>query len=178
MRNDCNSSSKALKDPLHSSSRGRALRAMTMTVLGFALGLALVLGVSSAVSAAEFRSVGANGTIMFDGPSMRANKLYVATAQYPVEIIQSDAGWARVRDFAGDLAWVELKSLSEKRTVLVLVPTIDARQKPDEMTPIAFQARQGVALEFVDASAPGWIRVRHRDGAVGFVRLREVWGYY
>ena len=41
-----------------------------------------------------------------------------------------------------------------------------------------FQAGQGVALDLVDqaGATPGWVRVRHRDGTGGFVRLREIWG--
>lgn len=140
------------------------------------LAVALVSGLAQA-QAIEYRAIAANGTIMYEGPSDRARKLFVATANYPVEIIQREGAWARVRDYSGDLAWVEAKALSDKRTVIVLAAAIDVRQKPEDAAPVSFQARQGVVLEFVDASAPGWLRVRHRDGAAGFVRPREVWGY-
>jgi len=34
-----------------------------------------------------------------------------------------------------------------------------------------------VLLELVEAApAPGWTRVRHRDGTTGYVRVAEVWG--
>ncbi|MSQ19564.1 MAG: hypothetical protein EXR39_08380 [Betaproteobacteria bacterium] len=82
----------------------------------------------------------------------------------------------RVRDFAGDLAWVERKALSDRRSAMVVVPTVDVRVQPDDRAASAFQAVQGVVLDIVDSNSPGWVRVRHRDGATGFVRLREVWG--
>jgi SH3-like domain-containing protein len=125
---------------------------------------------------AEYRSIATNGTILYDAPNTRATKLFVASANYPVEVILTDGAWARIRDVAGDLAWVERKSLSDKRTVLVNVPSVEARQKPDDRSPAAFQAAQGVVLDFLDAESPGWLRVRHRDGLIGFVRVREVWG--
>lgn len=127
--------------------------------------------------AIEYRVITTNGTIMYDGPSERARKLFVATANYPVEVIQRDGGWARVRDYSGDLAWVESKALGEKRAVIVLPASINVRSKPDDAAQVSFQAQQGVVLDLVDTNVPGWLQVRHRDGAVGFVRLREVWGY-
>jgi SH3 domain protein len=140
---------------------------------------ALILGLAftcSAPFAADFRTIGANGTVLYDGPSNRANKLFIATASYPVEVIAADGAWVRVRDFAGDLAWVERKALSDRQSVLVMVPTVEARVQPDDRSVSAFQAVQGVVLEVVDAGSPGWLRVRHRDGAIGYVRIREVWG--
>ncbi len=138
------------------------------------IGLALT---SAAAIAAEFRTIGVSGTILYDGPSNRANKMFVATANYPVEVISADGTWVRVRDFAGDLAWVERKALADRQAVLVIVPTVEARLQPDDRSASAFQAANGVVLDVVDANSPGWIRVRHRDGSTGFVRLREIWGH-
>jgi SH3 domain protein len=129
-----------------------------------------------AALASDFRTIGANGTIFYDSPSPRANKLFVSTANYPVEIISTEGAWVRVRDFAGDLAWVERKALSDRRAAMVVVPTVNVRVQPDDRSESAFQAVQGVVLDVVDTNSPGWVRVRHRDGSTGFVRLREVWG--
>jgi SH3-like domain-containing protein len=42
---------------------------------------------------------------------------------------------------------------------------------------VVFQAERGVVLELAEpAPAPGWVRVRHRDGSSGYVRAAEVWG--
>jgi SH3 domain protein len=140
-----------------------------------ALSLCIMLAGASAL-AADFKTTSANGTIFYDGPSPRANKLFVSTANYPVEIISTEGAWVRVRDFVGDLAWVERKALADRQAVMVVVPTVEVRVQPDDRSGSAFQAVQGVVLDIVDANSPGWLRVRHRDGATGYVRLREVWG--
>ena len=44
---------------------------------------------------------------------------FVASRYMPVEIVVSIEGWVKVRDQAGDLAWVEKNALSELRTVVV-----------------------------------------------------------
>ena len=127
-------------------------------------------------AAAEFRSIAENGTLMYDAPSVRAKKLFVASRLYPVEIVINIDTWAKVRDHAGDLVWVEKKALSDKRTVIVTVAVAEARQTASDQTALVFQAEQGVALDIAEPPAGGWIKVRHADGATGYVRISQVWG--
>lgn len=125
---------------------------------------------------AEYRSIGDAPAVMYDAPSNRASKLYVAGRNLPVEVIASDGTWVKVRDPFGGLSWVEKKALAERRTVLVTAPTADVRQRPEDAAPLAFQAQQGVVLELLDVGVTGWARVRHADGASGYVRVGQVWG--
>jgi SH3-like domain-containing protein len=131
---------------------------------------------ASAAPAGEFRSIAENATPMYDAPSAKATKLFVASRFYPVEVIVQVDNWTKVRDVAGDLAWVEKKTLSEMRTAVVTAALADVRQKPEDAAPLAFQARRGVALEIVELGAGTWIKVQHRDGQTGFVRANQVWG--
>ena len=75
----------------------------------------------------------------------------------------------------GDLSWIESKNLADKRTVLVKAPLAQVREAADDSAPVVFQAQQNVLLEVVEA-AGAWLRVRHRDGQAGFVRVAQVWG--
>lgn len=138
-------------------------------------GAALLLLVAGAAAAGDYRSI-AEPAVLYDAPSVRATKLYVIGRQAPVELIASDGTWAKVRDVSGELAWIDKKALSEKRTVVVTAAVADVREKADEQAPLAFRAQQGVLLELVDLDRIGWVHVRHRDGATGYVRLTEVWG--
>jgi SH3-like domain-containing protein len=126
--------------------------------------------------AGEFRSIGEIAAPMYDAPSIKANKLFLASRFYPVEVIVQVDNWTKVRDAAGDLSWVEKKSLSETRTVVIVAALSDVRQRADDGAPLVFQARRGVALEIVELGAGPWIRVRHRDGQTGYVRANQVWG--
>ena len=138
---------------------------------------ALVLLASAwSANAAEFRSIAENGTPMYDAPSVRAKKLFVASRQYPVEVVISIDSWVKVRDQAGDLVWVEKKTLSEKRTVIVTVPVADVKQAANDQAPLVFQAQQGVALDVAELPAGGWVRVRHAEGQSGYVKINQVWG--
>jgi SH3-like domain-containing protein len=136
----------------------------------------VLIGVATSAAAGEFRSVAENGTLMYDAPSVRAKKLFVVSRYYPVEIVINIDAWVKVRDQAGDLTWVEKKALSDKRTVVVTSAFADVRQSPSDQAAVVFQAQQGVALDITDVQAGGWLKVRHADGQVGYIKIGQVWG--
>ncbi|MFM7670400.1 MAG: SH3 domain-containing protein, partial [Betaproteobacteria bacterium] len=94
----------------------------------------------------------------------------------PVEIIINNGDWSRVRDAAGDLAWVENKSLSSKRMLLVESAQAIVRSSADEKAAVVFTANKGVLLELAEPVASSWLKVRHRDGDIGYAKASDVWG--
>ena len=125
--------------------------------------------------AIEYRTVDA-ATVLYDAPSQRGSKLFVIKRETPVEVVVSLEGWSKVRDAEGGLAWIEKKFLAEKRTVIVIADRAVVRQKSEEGSALVFEAEKNVALEYLEAASGGWVKVRHRDGASGFVRANQVWG--
>jgi SH3-like domain-containing protein len=140
-----------------------------------ALLLATALASAGAL-AAEYRSLGERAAILYDAPSTRADRLFVATRLYPFEVLVKLDHWTKVRDANGEVAWVENKALGEQRTVLVTVALADIRAAPSTQAPLVFEAYKQVLLEVVAPPAEGWLKVRHRDGQQGFVRVAHVWG--
>jgi len=131
---------------------------------------------ASASHALDFKSVGAAPAILYDAPSTKGGKLFVAPRGMPVEIVLSYGDWVKVRDAGGDLAWAEARALSPKRTVVVKTVTAKIRATADDNSPLAFIADKGVLLELLEVGAGGWIKVRHRDGATGYVKSSDIWG--
>ena len=140
----------------------------------FAL-FALIFG-ASAVHAVEYVSVSESNAILYDAPSIKAKKLFVVNRYMPFEQVVTLDNWVKVRDRSGGLYWVEKRVLSDKRYVFALLPLVDVRAAPDFGSPRLFQVRQQVALERLESTGTGWIKVRHQDGNVGYVRSVEVWG--
>lgn len=124
----------------------------------------------------EFRSVAVNGAILYDGPSFKATRVYLVSKQYPLEIISRSGEWVKVRDAHGDFSWIAANTLSEKRTVLVTAAVAAVRAAPQENSAVVFRAEKNVVLELADPPSSIWIRVRHRDGQSGYVRLDQIWG--
>lgn len=140
-----------------------------------ALALLLAGLAAPAAWALDYLSV-AEPTALYDAPSQKARPLFAIAAGTPVEaVVQLDA-WVKVRDLRGDLAWIEKRHLSQKRTVIVRVDRAQVRQQPDDKAALAFEAARDVVLDWVEPGPLGWAHVRHRDGQDGFVRAAQVWG--
>ena len=140
-------------------------------------GLALALALAApAAGAAEFRALGERPAILYDAPSVKADKLFVATRHYPFEVLVKLDQWTKVRDANGEVAWVENKTLGERQTVLVTVPLADVRAGPSANATLVFEAYKQVLLEVLEPAADGWVKVRHRDGQQGYIRVAHVWG--
>lgn len=136
----------------------------------------LLIFTQAEVRAADFRSIAENAAVLYDAPSAKAKKLYVIGRSYPVEVIVVVEGWIKIRDASGELAWIESKGLSERRTVMVKTPLADIRQAAEDHAPLVFQAEQSVLLDLVELTGTGWARVTHRDGQSGYIKLSQVWG--
>ena len=135
----------------------------------------LALAVSG-TAAADFRTVEENAAVLYDAPSRAATRLFVVSRHYPLEVIVNLDAWVKVRDHTGALSWVERRLLVEQRTVVVVPPSAEVRVRPEDGAPVAFVAVQNVALELLGTAPGGWLRVRHADGADGYLRANLVWG--
>jgi SH3-like domain-containing protein len=133
---------------------------------------ALLLSGTSA--ALDFRSVG-EATILFDAPSAKAKPLFAIAAGTPVEAIVTLDNWIKVRDMKGDLAWIERRVLNERR-MLQVRSEAQVRENPEDSARLVFEAEADVVLELMEPAALGWVKVRHRDGQQGFVKVAQVWG--
>ena len=134
-------------------------------------------------TAADFRSTGESATVLYDAPSLRAKPMFVLGRDVPLEVIVPVEGWIKVRDAGGTIGWVEKRTLSERRVLVVRVPLADVRAIPDDAAPIVFRAEQNVLLELAEpaisattTAMPGWVGVKHRDGQAGYVKISQVFG--
>ena len=141
--------------------------------------LIALLALAGVASAAEFRSTVEVG-VLYDAPSVKSRPLFVLARETPLEVIVNVEGWIKVRDIGGTVAWIEKKSLGEKRMVVVRAPIADVLANPADTAGVVFKAEQNVLLELADSTyvttTPGLAKVRHRDGQVGYVRIAQVWG--
>ena len=130
----------------------------------------------SAAWGAEFRSVNVGAAILYDAPSFKATRVFIISKFYPLEIISRAGEWAKVRDAGGDFSWISASALSDKRTVMVTAPSADIREAAHDNATIIFRAEKNVVLDLLEPPASTWIKVRHRDGATGYVKLDQIWG--
>jgi SH3-like domain-containing protein len=143
------------------------------TVLVFFI---VVLAATDSAYAVDYVSVADNAAVLYDAPSLKAKKIFVVSRYLPLEQVVNLDNWVKVRDSSGGLAWIEKRALSNKRFVVVTVALAAIRQAPDENAAVVAQVKQQVALEWLENTGTGWLKVRHLDGAAGYVKSTEVWG--
>ena len=114
---------------------------------------------SGGAGAAEFRST-SDAAVLYDAPSVRSKPLFALGRDYPLEVIVNVEGWLKVRDIGGTVAWIEKKSVGEKRMLTVRSATADVLAQPEASAQVVFKAEQNVLL--VRGAVPGARRVRAR----------------
>jgi SH3-like domain-containing protein len=147
-----------------------------------AVALAAMLAAGGAL-AADYKTTADAPTVLYDAPSAKARPLFVYGRDVPLEVLVVVEGWTKIRDTAGAFGWIANKSLSDKRMLLVRVPVAEIRANPDDAAPVVFRAEQNVLLDLAESAAspgttatPGWVKVRHRDGQTGYVRVNQIFG--
>lgn len=146
---------------------------MRRSLLPFSL---LLLCTGALAQPLEFRAVGASPVVMYDAPSAKGGKLYVAPRGMPVEVVFTSGAWSKVRDMSGEMSWVESKDLIARRNLVVRAANAKIRASADEAAALVFSADKHVLLEMAEPASGGWVKVKHRDGQLGFVKVGEVWG--
>lgn len=139
----------------------------------------LLLGsaMTTSVDALDFKSVGAAPAILYDAPSEKGRRVFIAPRGMPVEVVLTYGDWSKVRDAAGTLSWVMSSALASRRNVIVSVDNARIHAAADGNSATVFSADRNVLLELTDpTTVSGWVKVKHRDGQTGFVQADEVWG--
>jgi SH3-like domain-containing protein len=151
-----------------------------MLAAAMAIAAAFVVGIADA---ADYKTTSEAPTLLYDAPSVKAKPLFVYGRDVPLEVVVVVEGWTKIRDVGGAFGWIPNKSLTDKRTLLVRTPVADIRANPDDASPLVFRAEQNVLLDLAESATspgttatPGWVKVRHRDGQSGYVRVNQIFG--
>ncbi|MCB1938485.1 MAG: hypothetical protein KDF24_00270 [Rhodocyclaceae bacterium] len=115
--------------------------------------------------------------ILYDTPSAQGKRLFVVSAATPLEVVVTLEKWVKVRDRAGNLAWISRTDLSDRQTVTVTAERATIYQQPSDSAPPSFEAVRGVILNVSGPVKGSWLPVRHPDGEAGYARRIDIWGH-
>jgi SH3-like domain-containing protein len=129
-------------------------------------------------SALDFLSISVSKAVLYDAPSNAAKKVLLLSQNYPVEVVVNLGDWLKVRDAQGALNWIEAKQLSNKHTVLITANNAEIRQVAEANSTLVARVEKDVVLEVADAKLNnGWLKVKHSDGATGYILISSIWGF-
>ncbi len=150
--------------------QGRLAHAATAAVLA-----ASALLVVPSFAWAKVRSVRVDVANFREGPSTKHDVIFVADRYYPVDVLEEKDGWAKVKDFEGDEAWIAGWLLDDTNTAVVTVNLANLRAKPSLKGEVVHQAERGAVFKVV-ARRKEWVKVEHVDGDSGWIHGKLLWG--
>jgi len=92
----------------------------------------------------------------------------------PVEIVEEEGFWRRIRDWEGAEGWVLHSLLSNRRTLLVLEGPVMLRRGPRTADLAVARLAAGVTAR-IRRCDPGWCHVEVGE-LEGWIRREGLWG--
>lgn len=94
---------------------------------------------------------------------------------YPLKVLATKGDWLKISDFENDEGWIYSPLVVPNTTVIVNgKQSINMRSKPDTKGAIVATVDRGVVLTKVSSKGK-WVKVRHTQGAVGWIYRPLLW---
>lgn len=136
---------------------------------------------TSRAAAYTMVSVAGEKVNLRQGPSTNHPVLWELGKGFPLKIIGRKGKWLKVTDFENDVGWIYRDLVSRKPHLVVKVhknkkTRINVRSGPGTNYKIIGQAEYGVVFETLKRGR-GWVKVRHEDGLIGWIKRSLLWGW-
>lgn len=141
--------------------------------------LALLALAASAwsVHAQELVSVRSPVINLRAGPGTDAEVLWQVKRGYPLQVLQRQGEWLKVRDFEGDEGWVANWVTDSARHHVVRATTLNLRSGPGLEWQAVGQARYGDVLATVRRQGD-WVQLRSPNGSgTVWAASEHLWGW-
>jgi SH3-like domain-containing protein len=137
---------------------------------------AAALPATTPITGPLYAAIGDKPAIIYDAPSVKAQKTFILSRMHPVEVLVKLDKWVKIRDADNTIGWIESAALGNTRAVQISANSAEIRAMPNPNATIVFEAQRLVVLETTGPLVNGWLPVRHRDGQIGYVSKSQVWG--
>ena len=109
-------------------------------------------------------------------PDTNSNVLWEYGKGFPLRIIKTKGNWYKVVDFENDRGWVYKKLVGKQPHMVVKKKLVNIRSGPGAKYKLVGKANYGVVFKTLE-QRPGWAKVKHENGLIGWIRRDLVWGW-
>jgi SH3-like domain-containing protein len=151
---------------------------MRMTMLAVCAAHVLVGGfvpLPLAIAAPDLVRVKVDEANLRNGPSTAAETLREAYENEPLQIVGRRGQWLHVSDFQGDRAWIYAPLTDSRPAVVVEADVANVRAGPGRRHEVLYTAERWTTFLVLNQRG-GWVRVRHTNGAEGWIHETLLWG--
>lgn len=127
----------------------------------------------------RFVSIKGNPVNLRQGPGTQYPALLTfRRIGWPVEILDENSNWRKIRDYDGDTGWIQANLLRGKRSVVLYQnPTAyKLRKRPDDKAVITAYLQPGIIAELEECRGE-WCDIRV-DEYRGWIPRPSLWGVY
>lgn len=135
----------------------------------------LLLGSAVGLQARDMVSVAKPEINMRAGPGTGHPTLWTLAQGHPLEVLQTQGQWFKVRDFEKDVGWVYRPLVSQVPYVVVTSRTANVRQAPNTRARIVDKAEYGDVMRQLERRA-GWVKVQRTGAPAGWIAHQLLWG--
>ena len=102
--------------------------------------------------------------------------LWALAQGFPLQVLDKEGPWLKVKDFEGDLGWVYQPLVSKKAHVIVRAKLANVRSAPSTRSQIRGKVQYGEVLRTLEKKK-AWVRVQRQSGTQGWIYKPLVWGW-
>lgn len=121
-------------------------------------------------------SVGVDSLNMREGPGTSAPVLWKLSRGYPLQVVDRQGNWLKVRDFEGDDGWVARSLTSRTPHHVVKSATANLRSGPGTGYRIKGRVDYGETVRTLGRQG-SWVKVQHHSLGQGWVARNLLWGW-
>ena len=126
--------------------------------------------------AQEFLSIKGNTVNIRAKPTTQSDIAWELIHGYPVEVMQRDGDWIKVKDFEGPLGWVHKPLTSSDPHFLLKSDNVNLRSGPGTNHSVVTKLKKYDIVETLE-KRDDWARVKTADGLEGWMLEKLGWGW-
>lgn len=131
---------------------------------------------SLAAGAQQLVSIKADAANLRAAPGKSGEVLWQLDRGYPLEVLERQGRWYKVRDFEGDQGWVAASTTGMRPHHVVRARSARLRAGPGDEHPAVGYAVYGQVLQ-TEFRGADWVRVRLDKGRTAWVARDLLWGW-
>jgi SH3-like domain-containing protein len=130
---------------------------------------------SPAIAGPDLVRVKVDEANLRSGPSTATETLREAYENEPFQVLGRQGHWLHVSDFQGEQAWIYAPLTDSRPAVVVEADVANVRAGPGRSHEVLYTAERWTTFLVLNQRR-GWVRVRHADGAEGWIHETLLWG--
>jgi len=140
-----------------------------------AVAAALAMTATSTLAFAETLCVKVHTANFRSGPGTSHDIVFKADKFFPVQVLDEKEGWAKIRDFEKEVAWVAARLLAKRESVVIKVDKGNLRDAPSLKGELIGHVGYGEAFRIVERKGK-WLKVATDDKTLGWIHDSLGWG--